>query len=173
MKRLRSAPELNRRPYDERRIRCDRDRGRSGRPVSCRTAHDLRDEVALIERNLFGGTCVTPAACPRRRCRSAYAAHLSRRSAEYGIFIEQAIEIDMKRVKARAGCRVNECSHECGEVASGHEALTVLEGHARFKDPIRSTGGRNLLKAPAHLHQRRRYARTCPGSPGRCGRLSD
>src|ERR671916_1108945 len=60
-------------------------------------------EVALVERKLFGGTCVNTGCIPTKTLvASAYAAHLARRSAEYGIDIERAITIDMKRVKARA-----------------------------------------------------------------------
>src|SRR5215204_5648668 len=59
-------------------------------------------KVALIERKLFGGTCVNTGCMPTKTLvASAYAAHLARRSAEYGIAIEK-ISIDMKRVKGRA-----------------------------------------------------------------------
>ena len=45
-------------------------------------------KVALIERNLFGGTCVNTGCMPTKSLvASAYAAHLARRGAEYGIAI--------------------------------------------------------------------------------------
>ena len=45
-------------------------------------------KVALIERKLFGGTCVNTGCIPTKTLvASAYAAHLARRSAEYGISI--------------------------------------------------------------------------------------
>src|SRR5690349_12660436 len=60
-------------------------------------------KVALIERKLFGGTCVNTGCMPTKTLvASAYAAHLARRGAEYGVAIEGSIRIDMKRVKARA-----------------------------------------------------------------------
>src|SRR6187549_2406768 len=44
--------------------------------------------VALIERKLFGGTCVNTGCTPTKTLvASAYAAHLARRAGEYGIDI--------------------------------------------------------------------------------------
>src|SRR5215470_1444353 len=55
-------------------------------------------KVALVERKLFGGTCVNTGCTPTKTLvASAYAAHLARRSAEYGVAIESPIKIDMKR----------------------------------------------------------------------------
>ena len=49
-------------------------------------------KVALVERKLFGGTCVNTGCMPTKTLvASAYAAHLARRSAEYGIAIESPI----------------------------------------------------------------------------------
>jgi pyruvate/2-oxoglutarate dehydrogenase complex dihydrolipoamide dehydrogenase (E3) component len=59
--------------------------------------------VAIVERKLFGGTCVNTGCTPTKTLvASAYAAHLARRGREYGIDIDGAIKIDMARVKARA-----------------------------------------------------------------------
>jgi pyruvate/2-oxoglutarate dehydrogenase complex dihydrolipoamide dehydrogenase (E3) component len=44
--------------------------------------------VGLIERKLFGGTCVNTGCTPTKTLvASAYAAHLARRAAEYGVTI--------------------------------------------------------------------------------------
>jgi len=60
-------------------------------------------KVALVERSCLAEPASTPAALPTKTLvASAYAAHLARRSAEYGVAIESPIKIDMKRVKARA-----------------------------------------------------------------------
>src|SRR4051794_41707764 len=60
-------------------------------------------KVAVIERKFFGGTCVNTGCIPTKTLvASAYAAYLARRSGEYGIAIEGPIQIDVKRVKARA-----------------------------------------------------------------------
>src|SRR4026209_1890884 len=59
--------------------------------------------VAFVERKLFGGTCINTGCMPTKTLvASAYAAHLARRSSEYGIAIEGPVKIDMKQVKARA-----------------------------------------------------------------------
>ena len=45
-------------------------------------------KVAVIERKLFGGTCVNTGCIPTKTLvASAYAAHLARRAAEYGVGI--------------------------------------------------------------------------------------
>ena len=59
--------------------------------------------VALVERKLFGGTCVNTGCMPTKTLvASAYAAHLARRAADYGVVSEGAMRVDMARVKARA-----------------------------------------------------------------------
>ena len=59
-------------------------------------------KVAIIERKLFGGTCVNTGCTPTKTLvASAYAAHLARRAADYGVVVDGSISIDMKRVKAR------------------------------------------------------------------------
>src|SRR3712207_2640439 len=68
-------------------------------------------KVALIERKLFGGTCVNTGCIPTKTLvASAYAAHLARRSAEYGIVQGGPIVIDMARVKARAEAEIGRAS---------------------------------------------------------------
>src|ERR1700727_3329843 len=58
--------------------------------------------VGLIERKLFGGTCVNTGCTPTKTLiASAYAAHLARRATEYGVSIGGEIAVEMKAVKAR------------------------------------------------------------------------
>ena len=58
--------------------------------------------VAFIERHLFGGTCVNTGCTPTKTLvASAYAAHVARRAAGYGVTIGGMIKADMKAVKAR------------------------------------------------------------------------
>src|SRR5580700_1649896 len=60
-------------------------------------------KVAIIERDKFGGTCVNTGCMPTKTLvASAYAAHLARRGADYGVMLDQPPHIDMIRVKARA-----------------------------------------------------------------------
>ena len=58
--------------------------------------------VAIIERGVFGGTCVNTGCIPTKTLvASAYAAHMVRRAGEFGIGLEGSVHIDMPRVKAR------------------------------------------------------------------------
>src|ERR1044072_2582533 len=60
--------------------------------------------VAFVERKFFGGTCVNTGCTPTKTLvASAYAAHLARRAADFGVLLEGAVRVDMKRVKAPAG----------------------------------------------------------------------
>src|SRR6266849_712507 len=66
-------------------------------------------KVAVIERKLFGGTCVNTGCTPTKTLvASAYAAHIARRAADYGVTIQGTVTVDMKRVKARKDGIVSE-----------------------------------------------------------------
>ena len=92
-------------------------------------------KVAAIERHLFGGTCVNTGCIPTKTIiASAYAAHLARRAAVFGVDAGP-VRVDMARVKARK----DEISGQSRTgVESGLRGLancTVLQGHARFTGP--------------------------------------
>src|SRR4029453_13860666 len=58
--------------------------------------------VAVIERKLFGGTCVNTGCIPTKTLvATAYAAQTARRAAEYGVQLDGSLRVDMKKVKAR------------------------------------------------------------------------
>src|SRR6202171_2660239 len=58
-------------------------------------------KVAIVERKLFGGTCVNTGCIPTKTMvASAYAAHMARRAADFGVDAGP-VTVDMKRVKAR------------------------------------------------------------------------
>ena len=47
-------------------------------------------KVAIVERKLFGGTCVNTGCTPTKAMvASAYAAHLAHRAAEYGVVVNR------------------------------------------------------------------------------------
>jgi len=75
--------------------------GQAGPSLAARmTREGMR--VAIIERKLFGGTCVNVGCIPTKTLvASAHAAHVARRAADYGVAIDGAIAVDMKAVKAR------------------------------------------------------------------------
>jgi pyruvate/2-oxoglutarate dehydrogenase complex dihydrolipoamide dehydrogenase (E3) component len=106
-------------------------------------------KVALVERKLFGGTCVNTGCMPTKTLvASAYAAHLARRAAEYGVAIDAPIGIDMKRIKSRADLVSANARTNVETWLRGMDGLTVIEGHARFEGPDSIRAGDNLLKAP-------------------------
>src|SRR6201993_808475 len=75
--------------------------GQAGPPLAGRLVA-AGMSVALIERKLFGGTCVNTGCIPTKTLvASAYAAHLARRAREYGVSTGGEVAVDMKAVKAR------------------------------------------------------------------------
>ena len=65
--------------------------GQAGPPLAGRLT-GAGMTVAFVERKLFGGTCVNTGCMPTKTLvASAYAAHLARRSADYGIILDSAI----------------------------------------------------------------------------------
>lgn len=121
--------------------------GQAGPSLAVRLANAGK-KVAIIERKLFGGTCVNTGCIPTKTMvASACAAHLARRGAEFGVGIEGAIRVDMKRVKARK----DEIS---GKSRTGVEGwlknlpnCTVYEGHARFESAGVVAVGESRLSA--------------------------
>jgi pyruvate/2-oxoglutarate dehydrogenase complex dihydrolipoamide dehydrogenase (E3) component len=92
--------------------------------------------IAVIERRFFGGTCVNTGCTPTKTLvASAYAAHMARRAADFGVKIPCEISVDMKAVKARK-------DHVSGLSRDGIEqslknlkGCKVYQGHARFVGP--------------------------------------
>src|SRR5262245_26347562 len=77
--------------------------GQAGPTLASRlTAAGMK--VAVVERKLFGGTCVNTGCTPTKAMvASAYAAHMARRAADFGVTIggAGAVSVDMRRVKER------------------------------------------------------------------------
>jgi pyruvate/2-oxoglutarate dehydrogenase complex dihydrolipoamide dehydrogenase (E3) component len=92
--------------------------------------------VAIVERHKFGGTCVNTGCIPTKTLvASAYAAHVARRGAEYGFFVNGDVRVDMKRVKARKDEVSGRSNRGVEEWLRGLKNCTVLQGHARFQSP--------------------------------------
>jgi len=106
--------------------------GQSG-PALARRLVAAGRKVAVIERKLFGGTCVNTGCTPTKTLiASAYAAHVARRAADYGIRIEGSINVDMKAVKARKDTVVAVFRNGLERSLKTLEGCTVYEGHGRF-----------------------------------------
>jgi pyruvate/2-oxoglutarate dehydrogenase complex dihydrolipoamide dehydrogenase (E3) component len=90
-------------------------------------------KIAIIERKLFGGTCVNTGCTPTKTLiASAYAAHVARRAADYGVRIEGSIDVDMKAIKARKDAVVAPSRDGIERTLKALQGCTVYEGHGRF-----------------------------------------
>ena len=59
-------------------------------------------KTAIIERQLFGGTCLNVGCIPTKTLvASARAAYVARRGSDFGVVIDGEVSVDMKRVKER------------------------------------------------------------------------
>jgi len=106
-------------------------------------------KVALIERHLFGGTCVNTGCMPTKTLvASAYAAHLARRGAEFGFSFSGELQIDMKRVQARADAISTTARNNIEKWLRGMTNCTVLKGHARFESSNTISVDGQQLAAP-------------------------
>jgi pyruvate/2-oxoglutarate dehydrogenase complex dihydrolipoamide dehydrogenase (E3) component len=105
-------------------------------------------KVAVVERKLFGGTCVNTGCTPTKTLvASAYAAHLARRGAEFGVVINGGVTIDMKQVKARKDAVVAVFSKGVERSLKSLDGCTVYEGHAHFVAPHTVVVGDEVLEA--------------------------
>jgi pyruvate/2-oxoglutarate dehydrogenase complex dihydrolipoamide dehydrogenase (E3) component len=122
--------------------------GQAGPPLAGRlTAAGMT--VALVERKLFGGTCVNTGCMPTKTLvASAYAAHLVRRASDYGVVATGATEIDMPKVKARADAVSADSRSSIERWLRSMDRCTVLQGHARFVAATVVRVDREQLTAP-------------------------
>src|SRR3954454_17799897 len=121
--------------------------GQAGPPLAQRlTAAGMK--VAIVERKLFGGTCVNTGCIPTKAMvASAYAAHLARRGADFGVVISGAVSVNMQRVKERK--EAISASSRVGVESWLREMpnCTVLQGHARFESEHEVSVGTEKITA--------------------------
>lgn len=105
--------------------------------------------VALVERHHVGGTCVNTGCKPTKTMvASAYAAHLVRRGADYGVGVGGPITIDMAKVHARAETIILDSRAGVEGWLGGMDGLTLIRGHARFTGPKTLAVGAETITAP-------------------------
>ena len=93
-------------------------------------------KTAVIERKLFGGTCVNTGCTPTKAMvASARAAYMARRAAEYGVVVDGDVRVDMKKVKARKDEIAGNSNKGVEGWMKSLDGATVFEGHARFEEP--------------------------------------
>jgi pyruvate/2-oxoglutarate dehydrogenase complex dihydrolipoamide dehydrogenase (E3) component len=121
--------------------------GQAGPPLAGRlTAAGMT--VALVERHLFGGTCVNTGCRPTKTLvASARAAHVARRAADYGVMLDGPVRMDMKRVKARVDAIITGGREGIRSWLARMPGCTVVVGHARFESPTTVRVGDEVLEA--------------------------
>ena len=121
--------------------------GQSGPSLAARlTREGLK--TAIIERKLFGGTCVNVGCIPTKALvASARAAHMARRGADFGVVIDRPIKVDMKQVKARKDAIVRQSNEGVTGWLKNMSGLDVYEGHGRFESPTTVWVNDDLLEA--------------------------
>jgi len=121
--------------------------GQSGPALAVRLANAGR-KTAIVERKLFGGTCVNVGCIPTKTLiASARAAHVARNGADYGVAIDGRISVDMVRAKARKDAVVLQSNEGVTKWLRNTPNLTVLEGHARLEGPRSVRVNGTLLEA--------------------------
>ncbi|MHC1550136.1 FAD-containing oxidoreductase [Phyllobacterium sp. K27] len=106
-------------------------------------------KVLLVERKLFGGTCVNTGCMPTKALvASAYAAHLARRGADFGVTIDTPIRIDMKRIWQRADTVSSTARNNIESWLKGMDNCTVVQSHAKFTGPHEIAVGGETYTAP-------------------------
>jgi pyruvate/2-oxoglutarate dehydrogenase complex dihydrolipoamide dehydrogenase (E3) component len=121
--------------------------GQAGPSLAVRLAGAGR-KVALVERKLFGGTCVNTGCTPTKAMvASAHAAHLARRGRDFGIEAG-AVTVDMRAVKARKDGIVLRSRSGVEKWLRGTANCTVLNGTAVFESSHVLRVGDDLIEAP-------------------------
>ncbi len=109
--------------------------GQAGPSLAARLASEGK-QVAIIERHLFGGTCVNTGCIPTKTLvASARVAHMSRRGSEFGICIDNDnVNVDMRKVKARKDSIVYQSNKGVTDWMKKTPNIDVYEGHGRFEN---------------------------------------
>ena len=120
--------------------------GQAGPPMAGRLAA-AGQKVALIERKLIGGTCVNTGCTPTKTLvASAYAAHLAKRAADFGVSAGP-VGVDFAAIMARMNKVVGNSRSHLTEWLRGMANCALIEGHARFLSPATVQVGDDLLEA--------------------------
>lgn len=122
--------------------------GQAGPPMAGRLTAAGKT-VAVVERHLFGGTCVNTGCTPTKTLiASAAAIHMARRGGDYGFTVDAPLTVDMKRVKARADRISGNSRNNVEKWLRGMKGCAVFQGHARFTGPKTVTVNGEELTAP-------------------------
>ena len=120
--------------------------GQAGPSLAGRLTQSGR-RVAVIERKLFGGTCVNTGCIPTKAMvASAYVAHKAAQAAEYGVIVGPA-SVDLRAVRARKDRISGQSRASVEGWLRRMPNCTVLEAHARFESAHEMRVGDQLISA--------------------------
>jgi pyruvate/2-oxoglutarate dehydrogenase complex dihydrolipoamide dehydrogenase (E3) component len=105
-------------------------------------------QVALVERQNFGGTCVNTGCTPTKAMiASAKAAHTIRQAAHYGLAPQAAFKADLGQVQARKDAIVQNSREGLEKWLRQMPGCTVFTGTARFLSATTMQAGDEVLEA--------------------------
>jgi pyruvate/2-oxoglutarate dehydrogenase complex dihydrolipoamide dehydrogenase (E3) component len=121
--------------------------GQAGPPLAGRLTQ-TGQRVALIERKLFGGTCVNTGCIPTKAMvASAYAAYMARRAGDFGVTIQGSVQVDLKTVKARKDAISAKSRNGVEQGLRGMKGCSVFHESARFLSSHEIKAGTATLTA--------------------------
>ncbi|MDX1651031.1 MAG: mercuric reductase [Brumimicrobium sp.] len=106
--------------------------GQAGTPLAFKFAEEGKN-VAFIEKDKFGGTCVNNGCTPTK----AYVASAKRindikTASELGIEISETVPVDLEKIKERKDKLVNESVEGIKRGVEENEKITFFHGEAKF-----------------------------------------
>ncbi|HEY1808201.1 MAG TPA: FAD-containing oxidoreductase [Acidobacteriaceae bacterium] len=121
--------------------------GQAGPSLAHRLAKAGR-KIAIVERGLFGGTCVNTGCTPTKAMvASAHAAHLARRGSDFGVSAGP-VKVDLRAVQARKEGVVAPSRTGVEKGLREEKNCTVFTGTAAFASPTTMRVGDAILEAP-------------------------
>lgn len=106
--------------------------GQAGVPLAKKLALAGK-KVAIIEKNLIGGTCINVGCTPTKAMvASAKAAHLARKAGELGVEIGE-VAVDLKKIKKRKDDIVESFRSSSEKGLKSTKGLTLFRGEASFE----------------------------------------
>src|SRR5262245_23622804 len=121
--------------------------GQAG-PSLARRLSDAGMSVAIVERHLFGGTCVNTGCIPTKTMvASAYAAHMAHRAADFGVTLTGSVRVDMKVVKSRKDAISERSRTGVQTMLRGLKNCVVHVGHAAFRSAHEVVVAGSVLRA--------------------------
>jgi len=121
--------------------------GQAGPPLAKRLS-GAGMSVAVVERHLFGGTCVNTGCIPTKAMvASAYAAHMAQRARDFGVVIDGRSTVDMASVKARKDAISERSRVGVEKTLRSLSRCDVFVGHARLRSAREVAIGNLILNA--------------------------